>query len=106
LEQSSFSEFDKAVRVITGQMVTSEPTTDMPVKVQAATLKKRTKNKPEEGQRPRKAAFTLRLDPERHLRLRLLSAYSNRSSQQLVLEALDRLLENNATLIGCDTGLR
>ncbi len=40
----------------------------------------------------RKAAFTLRLDPERHLRLRLLSALVHRSSQQLLIEALDLLL--------------
>ncbi|MBO9577046.1 MAG: hypothetical protein J7494_15045 [Sphingobium sp.] len=40
----------------------------------------------------RKAAFTLRLDAERHLRLRLLSALTHRSSQQLLLEALDALL--------------
>ena len=40
-----------------------------------------------------KAAFTLRLDQERHLRLRLASAVSNRSAQQLLTEALDNLLE-------------
>jgi len=39
-----------------------------------------------------KAAFTLRLDPERHLRLRLASAVRHRSSQQLLTEALDALL--------------
>lgn len=39
-----------------------------------------------------RAAFTLRLDAERHLRLRLASALSNRSSQQLVGVALDRFL--------------
>ena len=39
-----------------------------------------------------KAAFTLRLDGDRHLRLRLASAVRNRSSQQLVTEALDALL--------------
>lgn len=39
-----------------------------------------------------KAAFTLRLDGDRHLRLRLASAIDGRSSQQLVTEALDRLL--------------
>ncbi|WEK43078.1 MAG: hypothetical protein P0Y64_17355 [Candidatus Sphingomonas colombiensis] len=37
----------------------------------------------------RKSAFTLRLDEERHLRLRLASATRNRSAQQLVTEALD-----------------
>jgi hypothetical protein len=40
----------------------------------------------------RKAAFTLRLDGERHLKLRLACVTSNRSAQQLVTEALDRLI--------------
>lgn len=39
-----------------------------------------------------KAAFTLRLDHERHLRLRLASAVTNRSAQQLVTQALDDYL--------------
>ena len=39
-----------------------------------------------------KAAFTLRLDPERHLRLRLACAVGGRSAQQLVTDALDALL--------------
>jgi hypothetical protein len=41
-----------------------------------------------------KAAFTLRLDPDRHLKLRLACAVNSRSAQQLVTDALDRLLEN------------
>jgi hypothetical protein len=40
-----------------------------------------------------KAAFTLRLDPDRHLRLRLACAVDGRSAQQLVTDALDKLLE-------------
>jgi hypothetical protein len=40
----------------------------------------------------KKAAFTLRLDAERHLRLRLATAVTGRSAQQIVTEALDRLL--------------
>jgi hypothetical protein len=40
-----------------------------------------------------KAAFTLRLDPDRHLRLRLACAVGGRSAQQLVTDALDQLLE-------------
>lgn len=40
----------------------------------------------------RKSAFTLRIDDERHLRLRLLSAVSNRSAQQLLIAALDALI--------------
>jgi len=39
-----------------------------------------------------KAAFTLRLDPERHLRLRLACAVDHRSAQQIVTEALDQYL--------------
>lgn len=40
-----------------------------------------------------KAAFTLRLDPDRHLRLRLASAVGGRSSQQLLVAALDAFLD-------------
>jgi hypothetical protein len=39
-----------------------------------------------------KAAFTLRLDPDRHLKLRLACAVNARSAQQLVTDALDHLL--------------
>lgn len=39
-----------------------------------------------------KAAFTLRLDPERHLKLRLACAVNGRSAQQIVTAAVDRLL--------------
>jgi hypothetical protein len=39
-----------------------------------------------------KAAFTLRLDPGRHLKLRLACAVNGRSAQQLVTDALDQLL--------------
>lgn len=39
-----------------------------------------------------KAAFTLRLNAERHLKLRLACAVTGRSAQQLVTEALDQLL--------------
>lgn len=40
----------------------------------------------------RRAAFTLRLDADRHLKLRLASVVANRSAQQLVTEALDQFL--------------
>ena len=39
-----------------------------------------------------KAAFTLRLDPSRHLKLRLACAIDGRSAQQIVTDALDQLL--------------
>jgi len=40
----------------------------------------------------RRAAFTLRLDARRHLKLRLASTVKNRSAQQLVTQALDAFL--------------
>ncbi len=40
----------------------------------------------------RRAAFTLRLDAQRHLKLRLASTVKNRSAQALVTQALDKFL--------------
>lgn len=42
----------------------------------------------------RRAAFTLRMDAERHLKLRLACTIRNRSAQQLVTEALDKLIDD------------
>ncbi len=39
-----------------------------------------------------RAAFTLRLDAERHLKLRLICAVAHRSAQQVVTQALDEFL--------------
>lgn len=57
----------------------------------AQRLSRETHRKPGQGA---KAAFTLRLDPARHLRLRLASAMRGDSAQQLVTEALDAFLSN------------
>ncbi len=48
----------------------------------------------EVASRTGKAAFTLRLDHERHLKLRLASAVTGRSAQLIVTEALDAFLES------------
>jgi hypothetical protein len=45
-----------------------------------------------------KAAFTLRLDPARHLRLRLACAVMNHSAQQIVTQALDAFLNGQPDL--------
>ena len=45
-----------------------------------------------------RAAFTLRLDPERHLRLRLASAVGRRSAQRIVTQALDAFLDQQPGL--------
>lgn len=42
----------------------------------------------------RRAAFTLRVDADRHLRLRLACTIRGRSAQQLVTQALDALLDS------------
>ncbi|MGX7896639.1 hypothetical protein [Tsuneonella sp. HG222] len=42
----------------------------------------------------KRAAFTLRLDARRHLKLRLASTVRGRSAQQIVTEALDRFLKD------------
>lgn len=44
--------------------------------------------------RKAKAAFTLRLDADRHLKLRLATAMKNVSAQQLVTKAVDEYLKN------------
>lgn len=43
-----------------------------------------------------KAAFTLRLDPDRHLRLRLVCAVSHKSAQAVVIAALDAFLSTES----------
>jgi hypothetical protein len=72
-----------------------------PSKVKAAVIAVTPVPAPRRAPRPRsvagskgKAAFTLRLDPSRHLKLRLACAVDGRSAQQLVTDALDRLLDH------------
>ena len=54
-------------------------------------------NKGRKGSRSRpgkaKAAFTLRLDAERHLKLRLATTMQNISAQQLITKAMDEYLK-------------
>jgi hypothetical protein len=44
------------------------------------------------AQAGKRAAFTVRLDPERHRKLRLIAATTNLSAQALVIAALDQML--------------
>jgi hypothetical protein len=76
-------------------------TAPKPSKVKAAVMAVTPVPAPRRAPRPRsvagskgKAAFTLRLDPSRHLKLRLACAVDGRSAQQLVTDALDRLLDH------------
>lgn len=64
-------------------------------KVEARPEPKARKERAPRAQRAReKAAFTLRLDAERHLRLRLASAVTNRSSQVILTDLLDEYLSS------------
>ena len=80
--------------------VDGEPVFEAPAEIVPAPLPiVATASAPRRAPRPRaapgskdKAAFTLRLDPQRHLKLRLACAVSGRSAQQLVTDALDSML--------------
>jgi len=56
-------------------------------------VKKRAPVKKPAKKSAKKAAFTLRVDPERHLKLRLACAVNNCSAQQLVTAAMDEFLK-------------
>ncbi|ATE67364.1 hypothetical protein [Rhizorhabdus dicambivorans] len=77
------------------------PEPALPVREQQERLSRSftvTPEKAEHPPAPSRAAFTLRLDADRHLRLRLASAAAHRSAQQLVTEALDRFLRDQPCL--------
>lgn len=73
-------------------IVTAKPVAVAPVAVAAVSVKAKTP-RAAPGTKD-KSAFTLRLDGDRHLRLRLACAVSNRSAQQLVTAALDAFIES------------
>ncbi|SEM41601.1 hypothetical protein SAMN05192583_0116 [Sphingomonas gellani] len=68
-----------------------EPRVDRNVSV--ATAARLARESAQQTKKTGKAAFTLRLDGERHLRLRLASALAGKSAQQLVTHAVDGLLK-------------
>lgn len=73
-----------------------EPTLSAPVlsePVVTALRAPRTEDRRKPVAEGKKAAFTLRLEPDRHMRLRLATALTGRSAQFLVTEALDKFLE-------------
>lgn len=72
--------------------VTPEPVA-RPISRRGATEAPRSRARSKPGLKA-KAAFTLRLDSERHLKLRLACAVRHQSAQQLVTDALDGLLES------------
>lgn len=81
-------------RVVAEAPAAPAPAVDAPVRpvsvLTAKRLQRETRAKVKDAG---KAAFTLRLDADRHLRLRLATATRHRSAQQLVTEALDAFLK-------------
>jgi hypothetical protein len=78
-----------------------------PLPVVPPTATRVAESAPRRAPRPRaapgskgKAAFTLRLDPERHLKLRLACAVDGRSAQQIVTAAVDQFLAEMPDLDG------
>lgn len=78
-----------ALTVVT---MTPEPTVT-PIVKQVKTDAPRSRARSAPGQK-QKAAFTLRLDGERHLKLRLACAVRHQSAQNLVTDALDAFLDS------------
>ena len=76
----------------TAEPLEEEPAPVVIVPVAASAPRRAPKTRSAPGTKA-KAAFTLRLDPERHLKLRLACALDRRSAQQLVTDALDQLLD-------------
>ncbi|WP_321323995.1 hypothetical protein [uncultured Parasphingorhabdus sp.] len=75
----------------------AKPLAEKPSVLESARIGKSKAKKPRPATKSRtrkaKTAFTLRLDPERHLKLRLATAVKNVSAQQLVTRAVDEYLK-------------
>jgi len=62
----------------------------VPVKAKKSASRKKSKTTQKDTDKPaRRAAFTLRLDADRHLKLRLAATMQGMSAQALVTEAID-----------------
>lgn len=91
-----FDTLETSDEPIVSAMTVVTMTPEPPVKPVARKLKTdapRSRARAVPGQKD-KAAFTLRLDQERHLKLRLACAVRNKSAQNLVTDALDAFLES------------
>lgn len=82
-------EFDETAELVDVEAVVRIPEPAKPQAIARPRRQPRPRSAPGSGP---KAAFTLRLDAARHLKLRLACAVNGRSAQQLVTDAVDRLL--------------
>ena len=90
--ESFGGEAPRVADALTVVTVTPEPTV-RPISRKGTTDAPRSKARSKPGMKE-KAAFTLRLDGERHLKLRLACAVRHQSAQALVTDALDAFLES------------
>ena len=81
----------EAAKVVATPIVQAAPVTPRK-SVSVATATRIGKETRARHKKDAKSAFTLRLDADRHLLLRLASALENRSAQMLVTDALDAFL--------------
>ncbi|MBL0924708.1 MAG: hypothetical protein IBJ12_09635 [Sphingomonadaceae bacterium] len=94
--EAGFDSFTQDIAPVGAAMtvvsMTPEPVVT-PIDRSRATDAPRSKARSKPGMKD-KAAFTLRLDSQRHLKLRLACAVRHQSAQQLVTDALDAFLES------------
>lgn len=86
------AEPESVAEALTVVTVTPEPVT-RPISRRGKTDAPRSRARAKPGTKE-KAAFTLRLDSDRHLKLRLACAVRHQSAQQLITDALDAMLES------------
>jgi hypothetical protein len=87
--EASFAEPAPAPEPVVAEPVVAEPVVVEAARAKVVALPPRPR---QAAGSKSKAAFTLRLEADRHLRLRLACAVTHRSAQQLVTEALDAFL--------------
>ncbi len=99
-EEAAFAPFVPVVpEIVRQQESLSDRVAAVAAKVEARPVEKhvgetRAPKAPRTLRAREKAAFTLRLDAERHLRLRLASAVTNRSAQVILTDLLDDFLSS------------
>lgn len=85
-------QIEPAPAPIPAPVAETQPAVPEPHSMSSATAQRLSRESKRKTAKGHKAAFTLRLDTSRHLRLRLASALRGDSAQQLVTEALDAFL--------------
>jgi len=96
-DEAAEEDFDETAELVDVEAVVRMPEPARPQTVTRPSAVARPRRQPRPRSAPgtgSKAAFTLRLDPTRHLKLRLACAVNGRSAQQLVTDAVDRLLND------------